>query len=234
MSLSSQEVSRLVGLGLPVLCVDTCTVLDVVRDITRETVTTGDVNAGLALLSMAEAGSDLIVLMAEQVTLEIASNVASVEQEAQAALQKFLAQAQRIHAVAVAFGAHGNLQIHHLNGHGSRAKPVLDRWKQVSQVVPHNDGVASRAFRRVNEPRTPARRGKESMKDCVIVETYIEAASQLRAAGMTAPIVFASSNTKEYFAPNTRHLQCDIAQDLGAVGIEYAPNFGAAKHNLGL
>jgi hypothetical protein len=232
MSLSSQEVSRLVGQGLPVLCVDTCTVLDVVRDITRETVTTGDVNAGFALLSMAEEGSDLIVLMAEQVTLEIASNVASVEQEAQAALQKFLAQAQRIHDVAIAFGAQGNLQVRHLDGHVGRAQPVLDRWKQVAQVVPHND--ASRAFRRVNEPRTPARRGKESMKDCVIVEAYIEAAGQLRAAGMTAPIVFASSNTKEYFAPNTRHLQGDIAQDLGAVGIEFAPNFGAAKHNLGL
>jgi hypothetical protein len=234
MSLSSQEVSRLVGLGLPVLCVDTCTVLDVVRDITRETVTTSDVNAGLTLLSTAEAGSGLIVLMAEQVTLEIASNVASVEQEAQAALQKFLAQAQRIHDVATAFGAQGSLQVYHLDGHVGRAKPVLDRWKQASQVVPHNDGVASRAFRRVNEPRTPARRGKESMKDCVIVEAYIEAASQLRAAGLTAPIVFASSNTKEYFAPNTRHLQSDIAGDLAAVGVEYAPNFGAAKHSLGL
>lgn len=234
MSFSSQEVSRLVGLGSPVLCVDTCTVLDVVRDITRETVTTSDVNAGLTLLSMAEAGSGLIVLMAEQVTLEIASNVASVEQEAQAALQKFLAQAQRIHDVATAFGAQGSLQVYHLDGHVGRAKPVLDRWKQVSQVVPHNDGVASRAFRRVNEPRTPARRGKESMKDCAIVEAYIEAASQLRAAGLIAPIVFASSNTKEYFAPNTRHLQSDIAGDLAAVGVEYAPNFGAAKHSLGL
>lgn len=234
MSLSSQEVCRLVGPGVPVLCVDTCTVLDVVRDITRETVTTGDVNAGFALLSMAETGSALIVLMAEQVTLEIATNVVSVEQEAQAALQKFLAQAQRIHDVAMAFGAQGKLQVRHFDGHVSRAKPVLDRWKQVAQMVPHNDGVASRAFRRVNEPRTPARRGKESMKDCVIVEAYIEAASQLRAAGMTAPIVFASSNTKEYFAPNTRHLQSDIAADLVAVGMEYAPNFGAAKHSLGL
>ncbi|MCW5230962.1 PIN domain-containing protein [Verminephrobacter eiseniae] len=234
MSLSAQEISRLVGLGLPVLCVDTCTVLDVVRDITRESVTPGDVNVGLALLEMAEAGSGLTVLMAEQVTLEIAGNVANVEEEAQAALEKFLAQAQRIHEVAGVFGAQGHLQVRHLNGHVSRARPVLDQWTQVAQVVPHNDGVASRAFRRVNEPRTPARRGKESMKDCVIVEAYIEAASQLRAAGMTAPMVFASSNTKEYFAPNTRHLQGDIAADLAAVGIEYAPNWGAAKHSLGL
>lgn len=234
MSLPAQEISRLTRLGLPVLCVDTCTVLDVVRDITRESVTPVDVNAGLALLAMAETGSSLTVLMAEQVTLEIADNVANVEQEALAALRKFLAQAQRIHDVAGEYGAQGHLQVHHLVGHGNRARPVLDRWKQVSHVVPHNDGVASRAFRRVNEPRTPARRGKESMKDCVIVEAYIETARQLRSAGLTAPIVFASSNTKEYFAPNTRHLQDDIAADLAAVGIEYSPNWGAAKHSLGL
>lgn len=233
MSLSPQEISRLVELALPVLCVDTCTVLDVVRDITRESVTPGDVNAGLALLALAEAGPGLIVLMARQVAFEIEDNVANVEQEAQSSLEKFLAQAQRIHEVAGAYGVQGHLQVGHLNGHVSRARPVLERWRQVAQVVPHNDGVASRAFRRVNEPRTPARRGKESMKDCVIVEAYIEAASQLRDAGMTTPMVFASSNTKEYFAPNTRHLQNDIAADLAAVGIEYAPNWGAAKHSLG-
>jgi len=233
MSMCPHLISRLVELGAPVLCVDTCTVLDVVRDITRETVTPADVRAGLALLAMAEVGSGLTVLMAEQVSLEIAGNVANVEQEAQAALEKFLVQAQRIHDVAGAYGAQGPLQIRHLDGQVSRARPVLDRWVQVAQMVPHNDGVASRAFRRVNEPRTPARRGKESMKDCVIVEVYIEAASQLRAAGMTAPMVFASSNTKEYFAPNTRHLQADIAADLAAVGIEYAPNWGAAKYGLG-
>lgn len=55
MSLSSQDVARLLGLGSPVLGVDTCTVLAV-----------------------------------------------------------FLAQAQRIHDVLKAFGAQGNLQVHHL------------------------------------------------------------------------------------------------------------------------
>lgn len=234
MSLSPHEISRLAGLGVPVLCVDTCTLLDVIRDITRETVTTSNVNAGLALLSMAETGSGLVVLMAEQVTLEIRSNVSSVEQEAQNALKKFLSQAQRVHDVATAFGASGVLQIHHLNGHVSRARPVLDRWKKVAQIVPLNDGVTSRALRRVNQPRTPARLGKESMKDCVIVEAYIEAASQFRLAGLKAPIVFASSNTKEYFVPSTTCLQSDIGSDLAAVGMDYAPNFGAAKHSLGL
>ncbi len=234
MSLSSQDITSLAMLGSPVLCVDTCTVLDVIRDITRETVVLTDVGAGLALLTAAETGSDLIVLMAEQVTIELATHVSGVEDEAKNGLAKFQSQAQRIHDVAAAYGAQGALQVHHLNGHVSRARVALDRWATVARFVPHNDGVASRAFRRVNEPRTPARRGKESMKDCVIVEAYIEVASQLRAAGLSAPIVFASSNTKEYYAPNTRHLQSDIAADLGVLGVEYAPNFGAAKYSLGL
>ncbi|WIX01867.1 hypothetical protein QK899_15310 [Pseudomonas sp. AR5] len=41
----------------------------------------------------------------------------------------------------------------------------------------------------------------------MIVDAYIEAAGQLHSAGLAAPIVFTSSNTKEYFAPNTRRLQ---------------------------
>ncbi|PQA75960.1 hypothetical protein [Rhodoferax sp. TS-BS-61-7] len=234
MSLSSGDIASLAALNAPVLCVDTCTVLDVIRDITRETVTPSDALAGLALLAAAETGAGLIVLMAGQVSLELASHVAGVEEEALSGLKKFQAQIQRIHDVAVAYGALGPLQVRHISGHVDRAKTVLDRWENVARPVPHNDGVASRAFRRVNAPRTPARKGKESMKDCVIVEAYIEAASQLRAAGLTAPIVFASSNTKEYHAPNTTHIQFDIAADLSAVSMEYAPNFGAAKHFLGL
>lgn len=234
MSLSSSDIASLAALSAPVLCVDTCTILDVIRDITRETVTPGDALAGLTLLTAAETGVGLIVLMAEQVSLELASHVAGVEQEALNGMRKFQAQIQRIHCVAAAYGALGPLQVQHISGHVGRARAVLDRWKNVARPVPHNDGVSSRAFRRVNAPRTPARKGKESMKDCVIVEAYIEAASQLRAAGLAAPIVFASSNTKEYHAPNTTHLQFDIAADLGAVGMEYAPNFGAARHFLGL
>ena len=234
MSLSPQEIASLAALGAPVLCVDTCTVLDVIRDITRETVMPSDVAAGLALLAAAETGSDLVVLMAEQVDLELTTHIEGVEQEASNGLTRFQSQAQRIHDVAVAYGARGRLQVQHIAGHVGRARKVLDRWKRVARPIPHNDSVASRAFRRVNAPRTPARKGKESMKDCVIVEAYIETAGQLRAAGLASPIVFASSNTKEYHAPNTTRLQNDIATDLSVVGVEYAPNFGAAKHLLDL
>ena len=64
MSLSTHEVATLASLDAPVLCVDTCTMLDVMRDITRETIILSDASAGLSLLSAAERGSELIVLVA--------------------------------------------------------------------------------------------------------------------------------------------------------------------------
>ncbi|MGK8436763.1 hypothetical protein ACRS3X_05305 [Ectopseudomonas hydrolytica] len=232
MSLAPDAIASMAAMEVPVLCVDTCTVLDVIRDITRDTIVVSDAKAGLALLSAAEGGTGLIVLMAEQVNLELSANLSEVKQEAQRGLAKFRSQAQRIHDVASAYGARGVLATNHLDGHIGRALAVLHRWTGVARLIPHNDGVASRAFRRVNEPRTPARRGKESMKDCVVIEAYLEVAHQLRAAGLTKPIVFSSSNIREYFEPSTRHLPADIAADLAAVQMDYAPNFGAARHLL--
>jgi hypothetical protein len=78
MSLRPAEIGDLVALGAPVLCVDTCTILDVIRDITRETVRLADTHAGLALLTAAESNVGLVVLMAEQVSLELISNLPEV------------------------------------------------------------------------------------------------------------------------------------------------------------
>lgn len=172
--------------------------------------------------------------MADQVAIELAVNLANVQEEAEKALNKFKAQARRIHEVAAVFGAGGMLHTNHLDGHVGRARAILDQWRMTARKLPSNPGVAGRAFTRVNAPRTPARKGKESMKDCVVVESYLEAAQQLRSAGFLLPIVFASSNTKEYHALGTSRLQADIAADFAAVSMEFAPNFGAARHSLGL
>lgn len=234
MSLSATEIAEIVALNAPILCIDTCSLLDVVRDLTRTTLNPSDAKAGIALLAAAEAGTHLVVLMASQVRIELVSNRAEVEQEAEDKLSKLNSQMQRMHEVVTLFGVHGAVQLQHFQGHTLRAGLVLDRWTQIARTVPVDDGVAVRALSRVNAARAPARKGKESMKDCVIVETYIEASQQLRSAGLTSPIVFASSNTKEYYGSSGSHLLPDIAADLAAHMVGYAPNFGAAKHLLRL
>jgi PIN domain len=234
MSLATGDIADLVTLGAPIICVDTCTILDVIRDITRESISAHDVKASLSLLASAETRTSLVVLVAEQVATELVVHLTEVEQEASAKLTKFQVQAQRIDEIATLFGAKGALQTQHLQGHVMRARAALDRWAAIAKHVPGNDGITARAFARVNAPRTPARKGKDSMKDCVVVETYLEAAQELRTAGLTAPIVFASSNTKDYYIPGGSHLPPDIVADFKKAQMDCAPNFGAAKHNLGL
>ena len=233
MSIPAPLIDRVVAGAAPVLCVDTCTLLDVVRDITRDSARAADAAAGVQLLATAEGRTDLVVLVAEQVQQELLANLENVQREADKALLRFQAQARRMAEVAMEFGAQGVVLTGLLDGHGARARLVLDRWLAVGLTVPHDAEVTARAFARVNEPRTPARRGKESMKDCVIVETYLEVGRRLRTAGLRAPIAFTSSNTNDYYAGST-HLASDLAQDFDAVAIEFAPGFGAAVHALGL
>ena len=73
MSLAPAQISDLVALGAPILCLDTCTILDVVRDITRETIRLSDAKAGLDLLHAAESKADLVVLMPADFAADIAA-----------------------------------------------------------------------------------------------------------------------------------------------------------------
>lgn len=226
------DAAYLASLNLPVLCLDTCCFLDVIRDVTRETITYSNSQSGIHLLEMAEDGKSLVVLMAEQVSKEMSANEVSVREEANKALDKFRAQAQRINEVANLYGGTGTLQFTHLDDHVDRASGILDRWKAISYLVPQNDSIPSLAYSRVMEPRTPSRQGKDSFKDCVVVETYLDIASQLRNAGLSSPIVFASSNTKDYYSLGMSQLPNDISSDFDKYNISYAPNFGAARHML--
>lgn len=94
MSLATGDIADLVTLGAPIICVDTCTILDVIRDITRESISAHDVKASLSLLASAETRTSLAVLVAEQVATELVMHLTEVEQEASAKLTKFQVQAQ--------------------------------------------------------------------------------------------------------------------------------------------
>ncbi len=110
---------------------------------------------------------------------------------------------------------------------------IADRWIRAVTVVPQGALVAARAIARVNRAVTPAKKGKDSVKDCVVIETYLEEVIALCSAGSTVRMVFASSNVNDY-CDAARVLKPDIAQEFAALNLEYAPSLGAAKHLLGL
>jgi hypothetical protein len=228
------SLTKLAALGAPVLCLDTCIVLDLMRDPTREAVRAHERQAALSLLTALESGTQLVGLVADQVRFEFGENVKVVEEEAERALNRMREQIRRIDAVAAVYGASGSTDLSHLDDHIAQSRAVVDRWMEAVTPAPQSAEIASRALLRLNQVRTPAQKGKDSMKDCVVLETYLDVAAALRTAGLSSKIVFASSNTKDYTGEPGRTLKADVAGEFAGVGMEYAPNLAAAKHLLGM
>lgn len=232
MALAPSDFVEIRVKGLPVLCLDTCAALDLLRDITRTDVNLNNLQAGLVLLASAE-NSGLVVLIAEQARIELNQHVSAIQKGTADAILNHRNLAKKIDDIAKLYGAKGVTETSHLVGHDVRAKDVVDRLIAVAKPVTGSNVIAGKALLRVNLARTPSAHGKQSMKDCVIVETYLEAASELRTATFPGRIVFLSSNTKDYYEPMTNHIAPDLNAEFQPLAIGFAPNWSAAKHLLG-
>lgn len=191
-----------------------------------------DRQAGLALLSAAEAGQ-LMCYMPEQVATEFVDHDQPVQDEADRNLKRVREQLDRINILAGVYGTTATVDLSHLDDHVPQARAIVGRWLTQLQTAVPSDTAPAKAFARVNAGRAPAKRGKDSSKDCLVYETLLELATALRAAGTTTPIVFLSSNTTEYFTEGSK-LKAEIAADFAPLNLTYAANMRAAKYELGL
>ena len=89
-------------------------VLDLMRDPTRRNVHAYERQVALDLLTVAECGELLAVLITDQVKLEFDEHVGPVEKEAAQAIKKLKAQVARVKAVASVYGGVGTANLCHL------------------------------------------------------------------------------------------------------------------------
>jgi hypothetical protein len=225
------DARAIASADVPVLCIDTCSILDMMRDPTREKVRLHERQAGIDLVAIAEAGK-LACLMADQVAIEFAVHDQRIQDDAKGNLKKLQDQIQHINKLSAVYGALGTVNLTHLDDHVARTREVVRRWLAKLGTVTPGASVQGKALTRMIAGVAPARRGKDSSGDCLIYETYIEAIRTLRDAGAKKPIVFLSSNTTDY--TDSSILRSEIANEFTALSVKYAPNMSAAKHALGL
>ena len=202
------------------------------RDPTRPDLRVHDHKASLALLNAAEAGPGVETLVAQQVGREFRDNADRVEDEARNRIAKRRADVDSLNRLVS--GPPGRVDLAHWSGHEARCRRLADRWLKVSAEVPDSKDIVSRAFLRLNEARTPAGKGRDAMKDCVVLETYIDAVRTLRNAGRESPAVFVSSNIRDFAATDQTTTREDVRKEFEAIDLQYAPNMGAARGFLGL
>lgn len=221
------------GSDKPVLCVDTCSILDILRDPTREVFGVQDAKAALALVDAFDRGFAHCIV-AEQVRLEFTEHVDQVENETVKAISALQRRMLHVHRLSAAIGSTGDLDVSAVDDHAARSRAIAERFIAHGASLQTSNDIITAAYRRMSQVRTPARRGKDSFKDCIVVETYLAFAAERRSGRFFGPIVFVSSNTADYLRETPMALAQDIKAEFASAGIEFATNFRVALHCLGL
>jgi len=83
------------------------------------------------------------------------------------------------------------------------------------------DDLHAAASKRVIECKPPASKGKQELKDCLIVEECLEVCRQLQQKGKSKPLYFLSSNTKDFCIVETETIKRELATEFSQYGLEY-------------
>jgi hypothetical protein len=217
--------------GVPVLCIDTCSLIDIMRDPTRHDMRPHERKAAVGLLNRLENG-EFTCLVAEQVRLEFSDNDIAIQDEAANAIRKLRERVDRVNEIHGTFLPPVALNLSHLDSLVAPSRKIVQRWLDASVMVPDTDAAAIRALARVNLNMAPARKGKDSMKDCVVLETCLGAMDGLRKAALPATAVFLSANIREYLT-ETKVLKAELQLEFAARNMSYASNMAQAKAALG-
>ena len=229
-----KPLGHLVFMDLPVLCLDTCILLDMLRDPTRNDIRVHEHNSSLVLLLAARSGNVFHVCVAEQVSREFLDNVDRIEEEAKRKVKKLRSQVKKVNDLVSLHGPVSTINLDHWDGHEVRCRAFANLWIQTSTEITQSKVTVDNAFRRVVQVRTPARKGKDSIKDCVILETYLEYVQALRSKRREAPVIFVSSNTQDYASSDRATVKDDAKGEFNSLNLRYAPNMGAARGILGI
>lgn len=208
--------------NVAVLLPDTCILLDMLRSPRRNTVDEAAILASRAIQGAVHQSGAVGCVVAEQVRLELNENLPKVRNDTNTAIRNLTDELNRIDKWSEALGQDSQTDISHFMAGVPVAEALM--LDIVSSSLTHltTPDITNRAFTRLMQHRTPAKLGKDSTKDCVVVESYLEVAQDLRNLGHSGDIVFASSNTSEYISGSSRILNADIKAEFDALGIKYS------------
>jgi hypothetical protein len=224
----------------PVICLDTCDILEVIQCLDWEKERTPRpfhcIEPAMRLRSALAANPDrLQVVITELVHREWTQNIGGIQQKA----VEFLAKIDDI----VGFP----YQAANLAGVVLPVYPRLSASTLVNALFTLSSNLLGQAVRldledpqirlaldRVLHKRRPSHEGH--IKDSINFEHYLELARRLRAGGFMEPVVFVSKNKRDFCETNTTQIHPDLLPDINdpAVRIRFSASLAAALGPLGI
>jgi hypothetical protein len=220
-----QAVADLIAAPRPILFLDTCTLLDIVRAPLRDL--TAAVRAGVELRALAATGT-VRLFVQDIVPGEWADNLPAARRDGEAGVRAFIATWQ----IAADLG--------------QPAPPLpalppgtlIDELEQLSHdllvaadTLDRDHAGMSWAIDRVAAKQKPSA-AKGTVKDCHILGHSLRLSTLLAAAGYPNWRLLVNSNRSDFAAPNATVFHPDIVPDAAAAGLRYAISLEAAVADL--
>ena len=227
--------ARLARTDAPVLLLDTCSILDVVRSPVLDKLGVHDIDAVHILIDRAVGmRSDIALVITEHVHREFEENVDTVERYTHTEIEKasdcFSEMVKRVQALSPDASIPGAVDLLPL-GFPERGRRLAETVVEASLVLADHQDEIVKAFDRVRFARPPATKAKQSVKDCLIAESYLRLAATLRVGGFARNMVFTTSNTQD-FQQGHPSLHPELRAEFHSVRLEYSPSWSATRHEL--
>ncbi len=218
---------RIVAVAAPILCIDTSSLLDLARDPLRPKFDARHAGAALQLIARAESKpATLTIVLTEQVIKELNDHLSEVKAEGERAIQ----QLNKALEICRIYGAiHGlPTPVIPTSAYSSAADAVIQRFVRTAVTLRGSAASRNRAWDRVSTALAPAKRGKQSMKDCVIIENYLQVIGKVRTNGFQRKALFLTSNTADYAEGPSFRLHPDLVSSFSSVSLGFQINFESA------
>lgn len=231
-----QLAERLIRDDKNILILDTCCLLDIIRCVPRGQMEVYDSALNISN-AIKERTLDFSIVLPSLVPKEWNDNIDTVTLEIKRFIKDQFNSLEVTRKVVAEispdmtfnFGAFSQLEIE------QELKAISRRIMDNGYICEKGDEISALAANRVVSDTPPSKKGKESLKDCIIYEEVLHIAELLRSTNFDKRIIFASSNTREYY--ENRSLCQSIEKELSERDIIFASSLNGAeseatKYNL--
>jgi hypothetical protein len=228
MTLIAEVVNLVTSSSAPVLFLDSCILLDIVRAPLRNK--PSEIHfARLFLTTSQKTPKAIHLLVASPTQREWDDHIGETESDCEIAVNSCNAVASICRHMAlppVSFLPAEVLTLSRL------LRNLSADLLAASLSMDHDAAALRRAVDRIIASTHPAKPGGKGAKDSVILEHAVEATTQLRNARFTGTCLFVSSNTKDFANPGSTNLHSQLAATFNAVNLEYAVSLKHAEQIL--
>ena len=225
----SDIISNIYENPKPVLLVDTCAILDIIRSPYQEKYL-DCLESAIAVIRASTPEQEVCTLVIGSiVSKEFSENIEIVENELDKSLSDLQEKAKLFYRACDLVGLERNFSYIY---NSSRVLAVLRQMAESlikqAHVIEAENKYQLLATKRVVEKKPPAQKG--TLKDSIITEEYLEIARQLSSRNFRYPIVFISSNVSD-FCLERKLLHPDLDSEFSSVNLNYCRDW---KHAASL